>query len=245
MLSGSINKDKSVKYSRRVWHALTTTNNYMAVVSFVGRVIRRTDCDVDANYTVMTGFSEDNVNIIKTNIEDITKETLVATNMYGDKNSTQYKNLTFDIKMKRLLLLGMELHVITDAFAHRAYGIDEYKTGDKKRDWIKIGDIDGDNKSEADDINVYPARFRSAGIVVKNVMNQCLQFDAKGAVKMKETAVIGSKQIVYNNPFTTTSVNSFKDIFILYKLYSYANANKSYDATFNEFGNELKSYSYE
>ena len=68
---------------------------------------------------------------------------------------------------KRFLLLGMELHIITDAFAHRSYGILPYMSGKNQEDWIRV-ETDKDKNLNADDINYYPSRYKAAGITVNN-----------------------------------------------------------------------------
>ena len=59
-------------------------------------------------------------------------------------------------------------------------------------------------------------------------------------VKMKDTGLILSKQIVYNNTFATPgTLPSQNDLFLLYRLASYSEANKKYDVTYNNYENQL------
>ena len=62
---------------------------------------------------------------------------------------------------------------------------------------------------------------------------------------MKDTGLILSKQIMYNNAFASSSGANFNDRFLLYKLYSHASANSAYDNTFSTYSNALASVSYE
>lgn len=97
----------------------------------------------------------------------------------------------------------------------------------------------------ADDITRYPSRYEAAGRVVRNVMNQCLVFDANNVVQMKDTKLILTKQILYKNPFSSLSNTNFNDRFLLYKLYTYASANSAYDNTFSTYSNAFVGVSYE
>ncbi len=253
VLSGSARNEDLVKYKRRIWHSLDNDTNYMAAINWVGRVIRNKDCSTnisfnkkDGNGKVIDGFKETpHIQALTKGINEISKNNVAETNIYGNKNSTEYKNLTFNIKMKRLLLLGMELHIITDAFAHKAHGIKPYLGGNSQSHWIKIKGKDENGINRTDNVNCYPSRYRAAGIVVKNVMNQCLQFDATGKVDMKNTKLIRCKQIVHNNTFMSASNSNPNDRFLLYKLYTYAMVNKNNDDTFNNYKTELSKRSYE
>ena len=132
-----------------------------------------------------------------------------------------------------------ELHIITDTFAHRAYGLKPYLQGNDPNHWVKVTTNDEEGTS-ADDVNLYPSRYKCAGKVVKNVMNQCLKFDSSNMVQMKNTGLILSKQIVYNNTFVTPgTLPSQNDLFLLYRLASYSEANKKYDVTYNNYEDQL------
>ena len=249
ILPGSTNSSAGIKYERRVWHSLTYSVNYMAVINYIGRIIRNTDCSTNITYNDVTNFTSAYRTRINTDINAIKKPDLLQIGLHGDKDSSEYKNLDFDYRMRRLLILGMELHVITDAFAHRAYGISPYLAGNDPSHWIKISteDTDGDGVNDllADDITRYPSRYEAAGRVVRNVMNQCLVFNDNDVVQMKKTKLILSKQIMYNNPFSSLSNTEFNDRFLLYKLYSYASANSAYDNTFSTYSNAMAGVSYE
>ena len=249
ILPGSTNSSAGIKYERRVWHSLTYSVNYMAVINYIGRIIRNTDCSTNITYNDVTNFTSAYRTRINTDINAIKKSDLLQIGLHGDKDSSEYKNLDFDYRMRRLLILGMELHVITDAFAHRAYGISPYLDGNDPSHWIKISteDTDGDGVNDllADDITRYPSRYEAAGRVVRNVMNQYLVFNDNDVVQMKETKLILSKQIMYNNPFSSLSNTEFNDRFLLYKLYSYASANSAYDNTFSTYSNAMAGVSYE
>ena len=198
-------------------------------------------------YNDVTNFTSAFRTRINNDINAIKKADLIQIGLHGNIDSSEYKNLDFNYRMRRLLILGMELHVITDAFAHRAYGIEPYMSGNNQDHWsvIYTHDTDGDNVNDvfADDVTLYPSRYEAAGRVVRNVMNQCLVFDNNNLVQMKETGLILSKQIMYNNAFS--SGTNFNDRFLLYKLYSYAGANSAYDATFSTYSNALAQVSCE
>lgn len=247
ILPGSTKTVDGIMYERRVWHSLTYTVNYMAVINYIGRIIRSTDCNTNIAYNDVTNFTSAFRTRINSDINAIKKADLIQIGLHGKKDSSEYKNLDFNYRMRRLLILGMELHVITDAFAHRAYGISPYLGGNDPSHWIKIStedkNGDGINDVFADDVTRYPSRYEAAGRVVRNVMNQCLVFDNNNLVQMKETGLILSKQIMYNNAFS--SGTNFNDRFLLYKLYSYAGANSAYDATFSTYSNALAGVSYE
>ncbi len=249
ILPGSFNSGTGIMYERRVWHSLTYYVNYMAVINYIGRIIRNTDCNTNIAYNDVTNFTNADRTRINTDIKAIKKADLIKIGLHGDSSSSEYKNLNFDYRMRRLLIFGMELHVITDAFAHRAYGIAPYLGGNDPSHWIKISteDTDGDGENDvfADDLNRYPSRYEAAGRVVRNVMNQCLVFNNNNVVQMKETKLILSKQIMYNNQFSSLSNENFNDRFLLYKLYSYASANAAYDNTFSTYSNALANVSYE
>lgn len=239
ILSGSGNSNAGIEYDRRVWHSLTRRNNYMATINFVGRIIQSENCDTNIKYDSVLHFSEANMDRMKKDINAISKDKLLKIGLHGDKNSSEYKNLNFNIRMKRLLMFGMELHIITDTFAHRAYGLKPYLQGNDPKHWGKVTTNDEEGTS-ADDVNLYPSRYKCAGKVVKNVMNQCLKFDSSNMVKMKDTGLILSKQIVYNNTFATPgTLPSQNDLFLLYRLASYSEANKKYDVTYNNYENQL------
>lgn len=247
ILPGSYESNAGIRYERRVWHSLTNSVNYMAVINYIGRIIRNTNCSTNIAYNDVTNFTSAYRTRINTDINAIKKADLLKIGLHGDKNSSEYKNLDFDYRMRRLLILGMELHVITDAFAHRAYGISPYLGGNDPKHWIKISteDTNGDGENDvfADDVTRYPSRYEAAGRVVRNVMNQCLVFNSNNLVQMKETGLILSKQIMYNNAFSSST--NFNDRFLLYKLYSYAGANSVYDNTFSTYSNTMANVSYE
>lgn len=247
ILSGSNDVNAGIRYERRVWHSLTIGVNYMAVINYIGRIIRNTDCNTNITYSDVTNFTSAFRTRINSDINAIKKSDLIEIGLHGKSNSSEYKNLDFNYRMRRLLILGMELHVITDAFAHRAYGIEPYMGGNNQDHWTPIytHDTDGDNVNDvfADDVTLYPSRYEAAGRVVRNVMNQCLVFDNNNLVQMKETGLILSKQIMYNNAFS--SGTNFNDRFLLYRLYSYAGANSAYDGTFSTYSNALAQVSCE
>ena len=62
---------------------------------------------------------------------------------------------------------------------------------------MKIGKEGG---GETDDTTNVPSRYKAAGVVVKNVINQCLNFK-KGKVVIGDTYTIKSKQIMYKNGY--------------------------------------------
>lgn len=249
ILSESADPNKGIMYERRVWHSLTRNVNYMAVINYIGRIIRSTDCNTNIAYNDVANFTSAFRIRINNDINAIKKTDLIKIGLHGDKDSSEYKNLEFNYRMRRLLILGMELHVITDAFSHCAYGISPYLGGNDSSHWIPIytHDTDGDNVNDvfADDVTWYPSRYEAAGRVVRNVMNQCLVFDKNNLVQMKDTGLILSKQIMYNNAFASSSGANFNDRFLLYKLYSHASANSAYDNTFSTYSNALASVSYE
>ena len=244
VLAGSTETSETQKYKRNIWHSLTTQTNYMAAINLVGRVIQKAQCgtDVDFNTNGVINFTNDQINTIKSDINNITKAKLLKTGIYSE-TSTDYKNLKMTATTKRFLLLGMELHIITDAFAHRSYGIVQYALGTNKDDWVRIMKTDKTPELVPDDTNCYPSRYRAAGVTVKNVMNQCLVVE-NGEIKIKETKLILSKQIVYNNDFTSATANP-NDRFILYRLHSYAQSNVNNDSTFNTYNLQLAERAYE
>ncbi len=253
VLSGSATNEDPEKYRRRIWHSLGNDTNYMAAINWIGRVIRNKDCSTnisfnkkDANGVVIAGFKDNpHIQALEKGVKEISKSNVQRTGIYGNKDNSQYKNLNFNTKMKRLLLLGIELHIITDAFAHKAYGIKPYLNGREESHWSKVKGTDGNGIKKTDNVNCYPSRYRAAGIVVKNVMNQCLQFDTNGVVDMSNTKLIKCKQIVYNNTFRAESNSNFNDRFLLYRLYTYAKANIKNDETFKNYKEELSIRSYE
>ena len=243
VLAGSTKTAETQKYKRNIWHSLTRKTNYMAAVNLVGRVIGKAQCstDVDFNANGVINFTNDQINTIKSDINNITKAKLLKTGIYSE-TSTDYKNLKMTATTKRFLLLGMELHIITDAFAHRSYGILPYMSGKNQEDWIRV-ETDKDKNLNADDINYYPSRYKAAGITVKNVMNQCLKIES-GEVKIMKTELITCKQIVDNNDFIS-SVSTPNDRFILYRLFSYSASNVNNDSNFITYSNRLEERSCE
>ena len=243
VLAGSTETSDTQAYKRNIWHSLTRKTNYMAAVNLVGRVIGKAQCstDVDFNANGVINFTNDQINTIKSDINNITKAKLLKTGIYKE-TSTDYKNLKMTATTKRFLLLGMELHIITDAFAHRSYGILPYMSGNNQEDWIRVK-TDKDKNLNADDINYYPSRYKAAGITVKNVMNQCLKVES-GEVKIMKTELITCKQIVDNNDFIS-SVSTPNDRFILYRLFSYSASNVNNDSNFITYSNRLAERSCE
>lgn len=245
VLTGSADATKTNEYKMRIWHSLTRNTNYMAAINMVGRIIQNKDCATNINVSEVECFGKEHINAIKTGVNGISKSNLLKTKIYL-KNDEDYKKLTMNAKNKRLLLLGMELHIITDAFAHRSYIKAPYLDGKIAEHWIKAGTVYNGVTYTADDKNVCPLRYKAAGIVVKNVMNQCLVFDKDKNVKMKNTKLILSKQIVYNNPFSTALNNPGDcNMFLLYRLHSYAKANKANDSTFSLYESNLHERAYE
>lgn len=60
ILPGSTNSSAGIKYERRVWHSLTYSVNYMAVINYIGRIIRNTDCSTNITYNDVTNFTSAN-----------------------------------------------------------------------------------------------------------------------------------------------------------------------------------------
>ena len=76
-------------------------------------------------------------------------------------------------------------------------------------------------------------------------MNQCLVFENK-KVQMIKTGLILSEQVMKNNDFCCKPDNpSDYNMFLVYKLFTYAKANKAYDKTFNNYSVILDGWSYE
>ena len=245
VIPGSSDPSDTNKYSMRIWHSLTRNTNYMAAINMVGKIINNKDCDTNISVSEVDCFGKDHINAIKAGVKGISKSNLLKTKIYKEKDA-DYKKLTMNAKNKRLLLLGMELHIITDAFAHRSYIKAPYLDGRFPGNWIKAGTNYNGVMYTADDISICPIRYKAAGIVVKNVMNQCLVFDNKKNVQMKNTKLILSKQIVYNNPFDKVlNYPGECNMFLLYRLGSYAEANKACDSTFAVYENDLYGRSYE
>lgn len=114
---------------------------------------------------------------------------------------------------------------------------------------IAVGAVDtsaelAEESSRGEDVDVLaPGEAIKTLSSFGNAMNQCLVFDSSGNVKMKETALIGSKQVVYNNVFATP--DNVYDRFLLFRLYSYAQANRGTDTTFATYEDQLAENSCE
>ena len=126
----------------------------------------------------------------------------------------------------------MALHLITDSFAHRPW-VRKVPLVDDWWNWQKIGDA-GEN---TDEVSAYSSRYKAAGIVVKNAINQCLSFNAKGELIMKNCYTIRSRQIMDGNIY-------FDNSFLLKDLYKYAKMNENNDNTFIKYKKRLAECTY-
>lgn len=229
-------------YSKQeMWHSLkkhTREPNYMAAMSLVGKIINKKDCNTSS---FKIGRSDSSSLIAKKLIPGLTKSQ--QNQMVSDINGITIAKLrqmqgigskdTLNDTKKRLVLLGMELHIITDAFAHRAYIRKPYLSGIEWRHWIHLGEKSGHNP---DSVTTCPNRYKAAGTVVKNVLNQCLSFDRKELV-MAKTALIKSKQIMYNNGY-------FDGSFLIERLVFNGENNSINDNTFNTWKSRMASNTY-
>lgn len=236
-----VNLSITNKPNRRVWHSLTgggITPNYMSAMYLVGKVIKAQKCNTAAyqigkNDTaaqikkkLIPGLTSDQQKQMVADMNAISVTKIEKIGLLGNKPVLNEKN-------KKLLLLGIELHIITDAFAHRAYKKMPYRPGNDWNDWVKIGKEGG---GETDDTTNVPSRYKAAGVVVKNVINQCLNFK-KGKVVIGDTYTIKSKQIMYKNGY-------FDGSFLLSRLVFEAEVNKANDKTFDDWKGELAGNTY-
>lgn len=220
-----------------IWHASQYDNgdrsNYLCATHLIGKVIQQTNCDTGK--IVRANYQKANDNDIK----DFRMKSGQVTRMLNDINAITLKKAqdtgalissdnSLTDKRKRLLLFGMSLHLITDAFAHCAYKVQDYLPGN---DWNQYEHIDS-----TDNTSVVPSRYKAAGVVVKNAMNQCLVFK-DGNLMLVDSYAIRSKQLFDNNQY-------FDYSFRLFGLYLYGKANKSNDATFDTYQKQLVSFTY-
>lgn len=206
--------DKNNYPNRDIWHSLNSDTNYMSAVFFVGKVIQ--DSNVDPyNVTRTPGLVPQQYEQMKKDIKDI--DWKAAMNIKGLDYADTKDN-------RRLLLFGMSLHIITDAFAHRAW----MKTtgGDRWSGWFHIGDPNTDN------ITVVPSRYSAAGQVVKNAINLALNTS-----NIKKSYTIRSKQIMYNNTY-------FDGTYALKQLMHMAKVNQANDNTYNNWYKQMALYTY-
>lgn len=119
----------------------------------------------------------------------------------------------------RCVLFGMSLHIITDAFAHRAYRKKFAMSGVNWGDWEHV--------TPTDDISETPRRYNAAGKVVNNAFE--LAFNSSN---ISSSYTIRSKHIMYNNPFFDGSFR-MKDLVFM------AEANSGNDSTYQEWRRNL------
>ena len=91
--------------------------------------------------------------------------------------------------------------------------------------------------SDTDNTNEVPSRYKAAGKVVKNAMEQCLRFES-GSVVMKNTYTIRSRQIMEGNTYFDTS-------FLIGYLLNNAAANKANDTTYATWEGKLRANTYD
>lgn len=210
--------------NRKIWHSLGKESNLMSSTFFVGKVIQESNCNPN-NVAQTPGLTTAQYNQIKSDIQAINWSDKVL-KIEGLTNISDYPN---NIKNKRLLLFGMALHIVTDAFAHKAYKRKPYLSGASMSHWEHVSDTDNPNE--------VPSRYKAAGKVVKNAMEQCLRFES-GSVVMKNTYTIRSRQIMEGNTYFDTS-------FLIGYLVNNAAENKSNDTTFSTWESKMRANTYD
>ena len=210
--------------NRRIWHSLGQESNFMSAIYYVGKVIQETNCNPN-NVTKTPGLTTGQYNQMKSDIKAINWNNVLQISELNN-NATNYPN---NIKNKRLLLFGMTLHIVTDAFAHKAYKRKPYLSGASMSHWEHVSDTDNTNE--------VPSRYKAAGKVVKNAMEQCLRFES-GSVVMKNTYTIRSRQIMEGNTYFDTS-------FLIGYLLNNAAANKANDTTYATWEGKLRANTYD
>ena len=70
---------------------MTRNVNYMAVINYIGRIIRSTDCNTNIAYNDVANFTSAFRIRINNDINAIKKTDLIKIGLHGDKDSSEYK----------------------------------------------------------------------------------------------------------------------------------------------------------
>ena len=207
---------------RDIWHALNTDTNYMTATYAVGKVIQEDDINPD-NVTKAPGLTTNQWSQMKTDIKAIKQSNWSTVLSVKGLSATDYP---YSAQNKRLILFGMSLHIITDAFAHRAW----FKTTPTGRwdGWFHVGELN----TTPDNITDIPSRYSAAGQVVKNAFNLALN-----PTVVKNSYTIRSRHIMYNNSY-------FDGSFALKQLMFMAKVNQANDSTYSTWYGTMANYTY-
>jgi minor extracellular protease Epr len=225
----NLRKKEGEEY-RYMWHSTNREANFMSAIFYVGKVIQEDNCNPD-NVERTPGLTVGQYKQMKKDIKSINWKNVNDIKVVSDESA--YPD---NIKNRRLLLFGMELHIVTDAFAHKAYKRKDYLDGRQWSHWEHIGSGDTKDTHDTDNIDIVPSRYKAAGIIVKNAMNQCLRFSSDSVV-MKKTYTIRSKQIAYNNTYLDGS-------YLIMRMVLNAEKNKENDNTYENYKVKLASVTY-
>lgn len=208
---------------RDIWHSLNTDTNYMVATYYVGKVMQDTDLK-PGNVPRPNGMTKAQYLQMKSDINDL------KTDDYW-KDAMKIKGLSYKYSKDnaRFVLFGMSLHIITDAFAHRAWV--KTTSGDRWSGWFQVGSAPAGGGTK-DNIDNYPSRYKAAGQVVKNAFN--LALNPSNVIK---SYTIRSRHIMYNNSY-------FDGSFALKQLMFFAKVNSANDDTYNAWYKKMALYTY-
>lgn len=208
---------------RDIWHSLNSDTNYMVATYYVGKVIQDEDLK-PGNISRPNGMTYNQYLQMKSDIN-------ILKSSDGWDNAMEIKGLSYSYSKDnaRFVLFGMSLHIITDAFAHRAWV--KTTSGDRWSGWFQVGTQPAGGGTK-DDINTVSSRYKAAGQVVKNAFNSALK-----PSNIKQSYTIRSKQIMENNTY-------FDGSFALKQLMFMAKENKVNDNTYANWYKKMALYTY-
>lgn len=209
---------------RHMWHSLSKSANYISAMYYVGKLIQ-SDTVNPKNVEIVPGLTSSEYKQMVADINDMTWSKVLKIKGLDKSDYPDTKD------NRRLVLLGMSLHIITDTFAHRINV--KISNGDRWNGWVYIESaaITG-QKADADNINHIPSRYKAAGQITKNIFDLALNCN-----NIKLTKPIKSKYIMYNNKY-------FDGTFAVSNLMFMAEENKQNDETYKDWYKKMAIYTY-
>ena len=181
-ISTHLKSDSNDKMKHRSWHALLYKSsntdrctNYLAAAKFMHQVISTTNCST-TNISSIPGLPTNILNAMKTEIN--------AFRNSEASNIITGKGYSYNDKNLRYLYIGIMMHIIMDAYAHRAYEQNSNSI------WVHLS---GDNNP--DNVNYIPTRYNAAKRFVKRVLENRVNVAAPANTTMFTYADVNNNVI--------------------------------------------------
>jgi len=217
-ISANLDSDSNDEMLHRSWHSLAykstsgakTYINYIAAAKFMQQIISTPNC-ATTNISAIQGLPASIVNAMKTEINAFrnTEANTVANNA----------GYTLSDKNLRYIYIGIMLHIIMDAYAHRAYE----PSGSS---WVHI------DSPYTDELGHIESRYNAAKRFVKRVLENRVDVnspintvmftyadvnnDIISGFKLQNLADFGIEAGLISSKTPANSANSYTDGFIIY-----------------------------